>query len=89
MTRRATPRPASETTEAPLPADRAFVVQLRAADTVNENLFVGRVEHIASGNAKRFDSVETLIAFITTVLTAAEPHCRERSLATSDRGKTE
>jgi hypothetical protein len=62
-----------ESTEAPLPAERAFVVQLRSPDEQNRNLFVGRIEHIASGATGRFDSVETLIAFITRVLSEAAP----------------
>jgi hypothetical protein len=53
---------------APLPADRAFVVQLRAPSHSSGDLFTGRVEHIASGSAMRFDSAEDLIAFITKVL---------------------
>ena len=64
-------RPAIEPTEAPLPAERAFVVQLRAQADPRGNLFTGRVEHMASGTAVRFDSAEDLLAFITRVLAPA------------------
>ena len=52
---------------APLPAGRAFVVQLRATEPAGE-LFVGRAEHMASGTAERFASAAELIAFITRIL---------------------
>lgn len=53
---------------APLPAERAFVVQFRAAANPRKDLFVGRAEHIASGDATSFGSVEELTAFIEKVL---------------------
>ncbi len=53
---------------APLPAERAFVVQLRAATATAGELFVGRAEHMASGSAERFSSAAELIAFITRIL---------------------
>jgi hypothetical protein len=68
MEKRPGKHPASEATEAPLPAERAFVVQLRAQAAPSADLFVGRVEHIASGDAARFDSAQALLAFITKVL---------------------
>ncbi len=43
-----------------LPANRAFVVQLRADADPARGVFVGRVEHMASGVASLFDSVEQL-----------------------------
>jgi len=62
--------PAPDASGSPLPADRAFVVQLRRADP-GDDLFVGRVEHIASGAAERFASAEGLIGFVTRVLERA------------------
>ena len=53
---------------APLPAERAFVVQLRAQLDPAGNLIVGRVEHLASGSEARFTSAAELVAFITEVL---------------------
>jgi hypothetical protein len=55
-------------TEAPLPAERAFVVQLRAQTDSTEELFVGRAEHMASGATERFASAADLIAFMAKVL---------------------
>jgi hypothetical protein len=62
--------------EAPLPAERAFVVQLRAQPDPAGNLIAGRAEHIASGAAARFTSAADLIAFIAQVL--APPRSVER-----------
>jgi hypothetical protein len=46
---------------AALPAERAFVVQLRAdADPVRGRVS-GRIEHIVSGAAALFESVEQLV----------------------------
>jgi hypothetical protein len=54
-------------TEVPLPPERAFVVQLRLQADPGGELFVGRVEHIASGEFARFGSAAELIAFIAQV----------------------
>lgn len=64
-------RPLAAVNESPLPPDRAFVVQLRAQGDADAELFVGRVEHITSGAAERFDSAEGLITFVTRVLASA------------------
>jgi len=55
---------------APLPVDRAFVVQLRAPTLAGDEPFAGRAEHIASGTAARFATAESLIDFIREVLAA-------------------
>jgi len=52
------------TNEVPLPPERAFVVQLRPLTNPTGELFVGRVEHIASGAVVRFGSAAELTAFI-------------------------
>jgi len=57
-----------DVTQVPLPAERAFVVQFRAEGHPGKNLFVGRAEHIASGDAACFGSIEELTAFIAKVL---------------------
>ena len=49
---------------ATLPADRAFVVQLRADADLNAGTVTGRIEHVSSGAAALFDSVEELIAWM-------------------------
>jgi len=48
----------------PLPADRAFVVQLRADADFGSGAVSGRIEHVSSGAAGLFDSVEQLIAWM-------------------------
>ena len=51
-----------------LPADHAFVVQFRPIAKSGEARFAGRVEHIASGNAKFFDSQEELWDVLSELL---------------------
>jgi hypothetical protein len=60
---------------APLSVTRAFVVQLRADMAVEQGALAERVEHIVSGQAIDFESLETLLAFMAWVLRAE----RERS----------
>ena len=60
---------------APLSVTRAFVVQLRADTVVEQGHLAGRVEHVVSGQATDFQSLETLLAFMARVLRAE----RERS----------
>jgi hypothetical protein len=60
---------------APLSVTRAFVVQLRADMAVEQGALAGRVEHVVSGQATDFESLETLLAFMAWVLRAE----RERS----------
>jgi hypothetical protein len=52
----------------PLPADRAFVVQLHLEADVRRGRIIGRAVHVVSGQATRFDSVEDLLMFIDQVL---------------------
>jgi hypothetical protein len=68
MQRKPVPGPTLDPTEPPFPAERAFVVQLRGAAGLSGDLFVGRVEHIASGAVRRFGSADGLIAFIQETL---------------------
>jgi hypothetical protein len=58
-----------------LSVTRAFVVQLRADTAVEHGHLAGRVEHVVSGQATDFESLQTLLAFIARVLHAE----RERS----------
>jgi hypothetical protein len=60
---------------APLSVTRAFVVQFRADTIVEQGYLTGRVEHVVSGQATDFQSLETLLTFIARVLSAE----RERS----------
>ena len=52
----------------PLSPHRAFVVQLRPETDVVAGYLIGRVEHIVSGQAATFDTLEALLAFIAHVL---------------------
>ena len=52
----------------PLSPHRAFVVQFRAETAVEQGRFVGRVEHVVTGQAVQFQSLEKLLAFIARVL---------------------
>ena len=59
----------------PLPAERAFVVQLHVETEVARGRILGRVEHVLSGQATHFDTLQGLLRFIERVLTTlrAEP----------------
>ena len=59
----------------PLPAERAFVVQLHVETDVVRGRFAGRVEHVVSGQAGHFDTLEGLLPLINRMLTglSAEP----------------
>ena len=53
-----------------LQPEYAFVVQFRGGPAQGERRLQGRVEHVVSGEALRFDSTAELIAFLTRVLDA-------------------
>jgi hypothetical protein len=53
----------------PLPAQRAFLVQVHAEAEVAQGRLEGRVEHVVSGQATHFASPEELLAFMARVLT--------------------
>jgi hypothetical protein len=55
---------------ADLSVHRAFVVQFRADTVVEQGYLTGRVEHVVSGQAADFQSLETLLAFMARVLRA-------------------
>lgn len=56
-----------------LPAKRAFVVQIHADAKVEQGKWQGRVEHIVSYRATRFQSLEELLAFMVKILSEPEP----------------
>lgn len=59
------------TTEEPLLSpQRAFVLQFYPEADMGRGCFIGRVEHVISGQAARFNSLDTLVAFLGRVLTA-------------------
>ena len=51
-----------------LPVQRAFVVQLRPEANVERGHFIGRIEHVMSGQAVNFDSLEGLLVFMARML---------------------
>jgi hypothetical protein len=55
--------------KAPLSPHWAFVVQFRVGTDIEGGRLEGRVEHVVSGQATHFHSLEELLAFIARVLT--------------------
>lgn len=55
-----------------LPPERAFVVQFYADTSLDTTHMAGRVEHVISGQVGHFDSLTTLLAFITRVFVEGE-----------------
>lgn len=51
-----------------LSVHRAFVVQFHSDTAVEQGHLAGRVEHVVSGQAADFQSLDTLLAFIAQVL---------------------
>ena len=52
----------------PLSVYRAFVVQFDTHTDVKHGHLAGRVEHVVSGQAIQFRSLETLLAFMAQLL---------------------
>lgn len=52
----------------PLLPNLAFVVQFREGADLERGPFMGRVEHVVSGQATRFQSLDELVAFMAQVL---------------------
>jgi len=50
----------------------AFVIQFRAGSDFDTGPVVGRVEHVASGQSERFESVEELLASLARMLKQAQ-----------------
>ena len=55
-----------------LPPERAFVVQFYADAMLDTAHMAGRVEHVVSGQVSYFQSLATLLSFITRVLVEGE-----------------
>lgn len=58
---------------------RAFVVQFRAATALEQWHVEGRVEHVVSGQAAHFHSLEELFSFMTRVLATVRAPPRRRA----------
>ena len=55
-----------------LPAERAFVVWLRADCRPAEHDVRGRAEHVRSGNLVHFESLAELLAFLARLTSASD-----------------
>jgi hypothetical protein len=64
---------------APLSPHWAFVVQLREGTALTPAQISGRVEHLISGQAGLFASLDELIVFMVQVLTPRRQPSREQS----------
>ncbi len=51
-----------------LPAKRTFLVRLSDDADPKNGLYCGKVEHLQSGQTKRFQSEKTLREFLTSIL---------------------
>ena len=68
----------------PLPAHRAFVVQVSAEADIAQGYVAGRVEHVVSGQTTHFQTPEDLLGFMAQVLTGgslppSETQMRDRA----------
>lgn len=61
----------------PLPARLAFVVQLDAEADVAQGKISGRVEHVQSGRATRFQRLDGLLAFLTRMSQWQPPYSQD------------
>jgi len=55
----------------------AFVVQFRAETELERGRVVGRVEHVVSGQATRFHTLDELLAFLARVLATVRAQSSE------------
>jgi hypothetical protein len=62
---------------------RAFVVQFRAETNIEEGHCTGRVEHVVSGQATHFASLEELLAFVAYILATMRAPPRHRRKGSS------
>lgn len=64
--------------QAPLSVHRAFVVHFRTSTDIARRQIAGRVEHVVSGQATHFSSLEELLAFMARVLATVRAPPRRR-----------
>ena len=65
----------------PFAPERAFVVQFGRETAIDAGRLVGRVEHVVSRQAARVESLDALVAFLTTVLREVEATTRRPGYA--------
>ena len=54
----------------------AFVVRFNAATDTDARIFLGNVEHVASGERRQFSSLEELLKFMAATLTDVKNELR-------------
>ncbi|MEO9103249.1 MAG: hypothetical protein ABI212_08025 [Burkholderiaceae bacterium] len=59
--------------ESPLKPEWAFVFQLRQGTSFTADTICGRIEHVVSGQACLFDSLEQARSFMELVMTHGSP----------------
>ena len=75
-------KPSADTVH-PLPAQRAFLVQVHAEAEVTQGRLAGRAEHVVSGQATHFASPEELLVFMAPALATLPPTRAEHECAPS------
>ncbi len=68
---------APATTHASLPADRAFVVQIRADADLSRGDVRGRIEHVTSGSVTVFESLEQLLGSMRAAVAGTKSFVNE------------
>ena len=63
----------------PYPTQHAFVVQFAAHTALDAEDLAGRVEHVVSGQATQFHSLQALFEFVVQVLQAIHTSEDERN----------
>lgn len=56
--------------KAGLPPSHAFVVQFREETALEQDYFIGRVEHVVSGETAMFNTLSDLLEFFRRILAA-------------------
>jgi hypothetical protein len=72
--------------ESPLSPHRAFVVQFHAETDLKRGHCAGRVEHVVSGQAAHFQSLEELLALMARVLATIRTPPQMNPSSAGDRG---
>jgi hypothetical protein len=62
-----------------LPRRCAFVIQFRPETDIRREPVVGRIEHVMSGQATHFHSLEEMLAFIARVLNSVRDRLLEET----------
>ena len=65
--------------QVPLSVHHAFVVHFRTSTDIAQGKIAGRVEHVVSGQATHFASLEELLAFMARVLTTVRAPPRRKA----------